>query len=81
MAEVGKLGHMAAVTEYKPSAFYYRQRLRQEADPERLRAVGLTVVGELEQLKDWVRSQGLVPPKWKVDPAEAADKGWDQSTG
>lgn len=75
---------MNEVTEYKPSAYYYRHRLRVERDPERLRAVGLSVVGELERLKQWVRDQGMVPPKWEVDPKEALEKGWggpDQNAG
>jgi hypothetical protein len=68
---------MTPVTDYKPSAFYYRQTLRKETDPAKLRVVGLTVVGELEHLKQWVRDQGLQPPKWVVDPLEAQEKGWD----
>lgn len=61
---------------YKPSAFYFRKRLRQANNPAELREVGLAVVTEMESLRAWVRAQGLIPPKWTVDPAEAEEKRW-----
>jgi predicted GNAT superfamily acetyltransferase len=66
---------------YKPSAFYFRRRLRQTDEPAELREVGLAVVTEMERLRSWVRDQGLIPPKWTVDPAEAKDKRWKVKRG
>jgi hypothetical protein len=63
-------------TAYKPSAFYLRRRIRQAKTVEELRALGLDIVSEMERLKQWVRDQGMIPPKWTVDPAEAKEKGW-----
>jgi predicted GNAT superfamily acetyltransferase len=67
---------MPNLTTYKPSAFYFRRRLRLSTDAEELRCVGLAVVAESERLREWVRGQGLIPPKWTVDPAEAEEKRW-----
>ncbi|EIP96833.1 hypothetical protein OpiT1DRAFT_01258 [Opitutaceae bacterium TAV1] len=61
---------------YKPSAFYFRRRLRATDDPEKLRKLGMSLVSELEHLKAWVREQGLIPPKWAVLREEAEEKGW-----
>jgi len=38
----------------------------------------LVVCHELEELKGWVREQGMIPPKWIVDPQEAEEKGWNE---
>jgi len=38
--------------------------------------VGMTVVKELEELKEFVREQGFIPPKAYVLRAEANEKGW-----
>lgn len=62
---------------YKPSAYYYRQAIRGARSVEQSRAIGLHVVAEYERLREWVRAQGLIPPKWEVDPKEAKDKGWN----
>ena len=62
---------------YKPSAFYFRRALRTTANLEQVRGIGLAVVDELEQLKAWVREQGLIPPKWHVLREEAEEKGWE----
>lgn len=55
---------------YKPSTFYFRASLR--AAPTKAQAVdlGLAMVAEHEALREWVREQGLVPPKWFVTPSE-----------
>lgn len=67
---------MSQEISYKPSSWYFRQALRATDDPETLRAVGLCVVSELEMLKEWVRAQGLIPPKNCILRAEAEEKGW-----
>lgn len=61
---------------YKPSAFYYRQELRQTDNPEDLRKIGMHLCAELEQLKAWVRSRGDVPPKWNLMQSEIEAKNW-----
>lgn len=61
---------------YKPSVYYFRKSLREAETRERAVTVGLIVCHELEQLKAWVREQGMIPPKWIVDNEEAAEKGW-----
>lgn len=62
---------------YKPGVFYFRRSLRHAASRDRAIEIGITVCGELERLRDWVRAQGMIPPKWIVDPDEAKDKGWE----
>lgn len=64
------------VLSYRPSAWYYRRRMRESDDVREVRAVGLHVVAEYERLREWVRINGMIPPKWEVDPDEAAEKGW-----
>lgn len=61
---------------YKPSTWYYRQAIRGARSVEQSRAIGLHVISEYERLREWVRKQGMIPPKWEVDPREAKDKGW-----
>ena len=46
---------------------------------ERAVAIGLAVVLEHERLREWVREQGMIPPKWFVDPEEAIAKGWTKT--
>lgn len=67
---------VAPVASYKPSAFYFRRALRQANDIETVRELGLAIVNELEQLKQWVRDQGMIPPRWNGTPEEAREKGW-----
>lgn len=66
---------------YKPSAWYFRRALRTTDDTEELRRIGLTLVSELEELKAWVRDQGMIPPKWNVPVEEAQEKGWKLERG
>lgn len=61
---------------YKPSAWYYRKALRGTDDPERLRNIGLSIVAEMERLREWVRECGDIPPKWTAPEEEAREKGW-----
>ncbi len=64
------------VTDYKPSVFYYRRAIRAAKTKAQAQAEGLAVCTELERLKEWVRDQGLMPPKWLVTVEEAEEKGW-----
>lgn len=71
----------SAPLSYKPSAWYYRKALRESKDPRQIRVVGLHVVSEYERLREWVREQGMIPPKWRVSRAESFDKGWMVNEG
>jgi hypothetical protein len=64
---------------YKPSAFYFRRALRATDDTVRLRAIGMTLCSELQFLKQWVRDQGMIPPKENVMQSEVEDKGWPKA--
>lgn len=65
------------IISYKPSAWYYRKALRETNDAKRLRALGLLAVSEMERLRGWCRTNGMIPPKWKVTKEEAQAKGWE----
>lgn len=66
----------AAPLSYRPSAFYFRKALREAKTTEQARALGMTLCAELEDLKAWVRSQGLIPPRFRATAGEATDKSW-----
>lgn len=61
---------------YCPSVWYFRKALRESYTRDRALVIGLALCSELEQLKSWIRAQGLIPPKHCVMPAEARAKGW-----
>jgi len=42
----------------------------------KIKDCGLAAVADLERLKAGVRDLNLIPPKWRIRPEEAADKGW-----
>lgn len=60
------------MTSYRPGSFYHRNRIRKAQTLEKCREAGLAVVAELEELRAWVREQGLVPPK-RMCEEEASD--------
>lgn len=59
---------------YRPSAFYWRKGFRDAATLPEAQDLGFTLCTELEQLKAWVREQGLIPPRFNATAAEAEDK-------
>ncbi len=59
-----------AIVPYRPAAYYFRQALRGAETRERAVAVGLAVCRELEQLHTWLAGEGLVVPRWILDPGE-----------
>lgn len=63
---------------YLPSVYYFRKALHGVETVDEAVAVGLHLCRELEQLKAWVREQGMVPPKWHIMPDEIAEKGWGE---
>lgn len=65
--------------DYRPGSFYHRRRLRRSRTIKEAVKKGLELVRENERLREWVRQQGMIPPKWVVDPDEADEKGWSQA--
>ena len=61
---------------YKPSAFFFRQALRESKTRAQAVRVAMQVVRELEALKAFIRSQGMIPPKRFVLRSEVEAKGW-----
>lgn len=61
---------------YKPSAWYFREALRNARTREEAMEVGLQVVLEVEMLKEFIRDNGMIPPKSYILESEADDKGW-----
>lgn len=62
------------VLSFRPGAWYYRTELRGAATKKEAVEIGLGAVMELEQLRAWVREQGLIPPKWTATEAEIRAK-------
>lgn len=67
---------MSDPAEYRPSAYYFRRALAEAKTLAEARRIGRTAILELEELKAWVRSQGMIPPKNHILDAEVKDKGW-----
>jgi hypothetical protein len=61
---------------YKPSAFYFRRELSEAKTLTDAKRIGRRAILELEELKAWVREQGLIPPKVYAPESEIAEKGW-----
>lgn len=59
---------------YRPSSFYFRQALREAATIDEAVAVGMRMALELEQLKEFCRENGLIPPRRYVLDTEAEEK-------
>ncbi len=60
------------MTSYRPGSFYRRKKIRSARTLEKAKEAGLAMVAELEELRAWVREQGLVPPK-RMCEEEARD--------
>ena len=67
---------MENITNFKPSAFFFRQALRRAKDLPDAVAIGMTLVLELEAHKEFIRSLGHVPPKRFLTVAEVSEKDW-----
>lgn len=65
------------IVAYKPSVFYFREALRETSDPAELRKIGFLLCAAYEEEREWIRAQGLIPPKRVILESEARDKGWD----
>ena len=61
---------------YKPSAFYFRRELSEAKTITDAKRIGRRAILELEELKAWVREQGLIPPKVYAPESEISEKGW-----
>ena len=66
---------MSGEISYKPSAFYFRSAIRAARSIQEVKAHALHAVRELEALKEWVREQGMIPPRRFILDTEARDKG------
>jgi hypothetical protein len=66
---------MSDCPSYRPSAWYYRKALRDARTKDEAVAVGMQLIKELEHLKEFVREQGLIPPRRFILNTEAEDKG------
>lgn len=61
---------------FRPSAFYFRRALRGAMSKNEAVEIGLHLCCELEMLKQWVRDQGMIPPKWHIMSSEISEKSW-----
>jgi hypothetical protein len=68
------------IVSYKPSAFYWRDALRNSKSWAEAVEIGMQLVMELEHQKEFIRSFDLIPPKVFVPAAEAREKGWEAQT-
>lgn len=59
---------------YRPSAFYWRKKIRAARTVGELKEVGLALVAELEDHKACIRELGYIPPKDRVTEEEALAK-------
>lgn len=64
------------MTNYQPSAYYFRKELRNAKTKDAAIQVGMRAILELEMLKQFVRDNGLIPPKQHIPTSEAEAKGW-----
>jgi hypothetical protein len=72
----GRIARMENVHPYKPSAHYFRRALRDSKCQAEAVAIGMHLVLELELKNDFIRSQGLIPPKWNIMQSEIEEKNW-----
>ena len=70
------MGGMNEPLSYQPSAFYYRHQLTTAKNRSEAVKIGLRLVRELEAHKEWIRAQGIIPPKFYITQSEARAKGW-----
>lgn len=59
---------------YKPGGFYYRKAYRECDTVDERTLIFDTLLADHEQLRHWVRQQGLIPPKFEVLSIEAEEK-------
>lgn len=69
------------VVSFKPSAFYFREALRECESLDESLEVGLALCRELEELKRFIRELGEIPPKRFIMQSECDAKGWGGSEG
>lgn len=64
------------VATFTPGGWFFREALERAKTKKEATEIGRAVILELEMLKEWVREQGAIPPKFTVLRAEALAKGW-----
>lgn len=67
----------SGIVSYKPSVWYFRKALREAQTLQEARDVGLMLCRAYQYEREWIRKQGLIPPKHLYLEQEGADKGWD----
>ena len=65
------------IVTYQPSVYFFREALRETSDPAELRRIGFLLCAAYEEEREWIRAQGLIPPKRIILESEARAKGWD----
>lgn len=68
---------MTPVFDYRPSAYYFRSELYAARTRAEVLEIALQAVMEMENLRAFIRENGLIPPKQYVLCREAQEKGWD----
>ena len=66
-----------SLPSYRPSVYYFRKALRGTDNAQELRDLGLMLCTAYELEREWIRAQGLQPPKHIMLEEEAQAKGWD----
>lgn len=66
---------------YRPGVFYFRQAIRRTDDPEELRGLAMLLCRAIELEREWIRAQGMIPPKQVMLEEEIQDKGWKFDDG
>lgn len=66
----------AEILSYKPGAFYFRKAIRSAETVEAIRAEALVLVAENEKLREFIRSLGVIPPRFFATVEESQVKGW-----
>lgn len=61
---------------FRPGEFYFRQAYRDAATQEGRDELFFALVRDHEQLREWCRQQGLIPPKFEFTRREVEEKPW-----
>jgi len=64
------------LANYRPGGYYYRRAYREAESADEQAEIFETLLLDHEKLREWVRDQGLRPPKFEVLSHEVDDKPW-----
>lgn len=68
---------LTPVADMKPSTFYFRRAIRGADNLEEIRELALMLCLSIDLERQWIRDQGLIPPKQVMLEAELIEKSWD----